>query len=167
MEEIANGVSESSPMQKKECFFFVQYGMCSFGKNCRYNHPPIHKDSSVVQNGRTENLHANYKKKRPCKFFRAGFCKYGNYCGFIHSMPDAPLRYNSNGLPIRLDEPACSFYMHNHWCGYGAGCKFHHPELNYYVPQDYGEAQEYHDGWTGSTDGGYYPISVANSPQLP
>ncbi|KAI3716966.1 hypothetical protein L1987_68219 [Smallanthus sonchifolius] len=171
----ANGDLEVSPMQKKDCFFFVQYGRCSYGQNCRYNHPPK-EDSQVVQEGRTENLYANYRRKIQCKFYRAGFCKYGTYCEFNHSMPDPPHEYNSQGLPMRLGEHVCSFYMSNLWCGYGAGCKFHHPELQSAVAdqvyasgqaQEYddgvvdasGQAQEYDDGVVASTDGGYYPIS--------
>ncbi|KAK9064741.1 hypothetical protein SSX86_016123 [Deinandra increscens subsp. villosa] len=157
MANFANGDLEFSPMKKKDCFFFVQYGVCSYGQTCRFNHPPP-QDSQVVQEGRTNSLYANYNtKKIPCKFYLAGFCKYGIYCDFNHAIPDLTLQYNSDGLPMRLDEPVCTFYMRNLWCGYGAFCKFHHPELKYSIPQKYDshasdQAEEYDDGLLGSTD---------------
>ncbi|XP_021999576.1 zinc finger CCCH domain-containing protein 37-like [Helianthus annuus] len=87
-------------------------------------------------------------------------------------MPPPPIQYNSDGLPMRWGEQVCSFYVSYRRCGYREGCKFHHPELNYYVPQEYagsqafGQAQEYHDGpfesndgLLGSSDGEFIPIN--------
>ncbi|XP_022010134.2 zinc finger CCCH domain-containing protein 66-like [Helianthus annuus] len=169
MANSSNGDFVFNPMEKKDCSFFVQYGTCSYGQNCKYNHPP-HDDSAVVKEGMTKTMYADYTRKIPCKFFRSGFCMYGAKCDFNHSMPNPPLQYNSDELPMRMGVPLCSFYLHNRWCGYGAGCKFHHPEL-YFVSQEYGshasgQAQEYGDELLGSDDGNYYPLSVTNSPQL-
>ncbi|XP_022010133.1 zinc finger CCCH domain-containing protein 3-like [Helianthus annuus] len=170
MASSTNDEIEASPMQKKDCFFFVEYGSCSFGKNCNYNHPS-REDSQVRQEGSAEIVYPNYTRRIPCKFFRAGYCKYGIYCGFSHSMPPPPMQYNSDGLPMRLGEHVCAHYVSYRSCGYGAGCKFHHPELNYSVPQEYGpqafgQAQAYHDGTfesndilLGSTDEEFLPIN--------
>ncbi|XP_076881108.1 zinc finger CCCH domain-containing protein 8-like [Bidens hawaiensis] len=149
MENSTHGNFECSPLPKKDCIFYVQYGTCSYGRNCKYNHSP-REDSQVVQKESTENMCTNYTRKNICKFFRAGFCKYGTYCNFIHSIPKPPTQYNSDGLPMRLDKPTCLFYMRNHRCDYGVGCKFHHPEL-YFPPQEYGshdsgQVLEYHEG---------------------
>ncbi|CAN1128696.1 Zinc finger CCCH domain-containing protein 43 [Linum perenne] len=72
-------------------------------------------------------------------YLRTGGCKYGKACRFSHSKvktvavpaksPLVPiLEFNFLGLPIRLGEKECPFYMRNGSCKYGSNCRFNHPD---------------------------------------
>ncbi|KAF9671660.1 hypothetical protein SADUNF_Sadunf12G0070700 [Salix dunnii] len=80
------------------------------------------------------------EKKMSRKYYlKTGGCKYGKACRFNHSRAKnsvAPLKIpispafelNFLGLPIRLGEKECEFYMRNGSCKFGANCKYNHPD---------------------------------------
>ncbi|KAF2284878.1 hypothetical protein GH714_031830 [Hevea brasiliensis] len=68
-----------------DCVYYLRTGLCGYGSNCRFNHPPAAQD------------------EKSCPYYlRTGSCKFGVACKFHHPQP-APL---GAGLP--LTEPAGS-----------------------------------------------------------
>lgn len=76
--------------------------------------------------------------EKDCSFYlKTGCCKFGATCKFHHPRdrqlaaeaagiisPDL----NASGLPIRLGETPCAFYLRTGICKFGASCKFDHPD---------------------------------------
>jgi hypothetical protein len=56
------------------------------------------------------------KPRHACAFFlKTGSCAYGDRCKFEHPYDRAPrVDYNSLGLPMRPQEPTCSYYVKNY-----------------------------------------------------
>jgi hypothetical protein len=54
--------------------------------------------------------------RQPCAFFlKTGSCAYGDRCKFDHPYGQAPrVAFNSLGLPLRPEEPPCSYYLKNY-----------------------------------------------------
>ncbi|KAI5569379.1 hypothetical protein BDE02_12G073300 [Populus trichocarpa] len=72
-------------------------------------------------------------------YLKTGGCKYGTACRFNHSRAkysvppvkipmSAALELNFLGLPIRLGEKECEYFMRNGSCKFGANCKYNHPD---------------------------------------
>uniref|UniRef100_A0A803P8P1 C3H1-type domain-containing protein n=1 Tax=Cannabis sativa TaxID=3483 RepID=A0A803P8P1_CANSA len=62
-----------------------------------------------------------------CKFGKA--CKYNHTRGKTSAAPLAPvLEFNFVGLPIRVGEKECPYYMRTGSCKYGGNCRFNHPD---------------------------------------
>jgi hypothetical protein len=61
------------------------------------------------------------KKKKTCKYFVKGFCRYGTNC------------HNSHDI-IKQRDP-CRYYEKKGYCNYGTECHFtHHPKLVFKTP---------------------------------
>ncbi|WOL13597.1 zinc finger CCCH domain-containing protein 33-like isoform X1 [Canna indica] len=127
--EDANGGPSLYPDRpgKPDCSFYMMTGLCTYGSNCKYNHPPItrqgteHRDQLPQRDDQPE-----------CQFFlKTGTCKFGSNCKYHHPQDkhDARLlHYNILGLPIRKDEKSCPYYMRTGSCKFGVACKFNHPQ---------------------------------------
>ncbi|XP_043813509.1 zinc finger CCCH domain-containing protein 43 isoform X2 [Manihot esculenta] len=104
--------------EAEDCSYYMRTGTCKFGSNCKFNHPV---------------------RRRNQYYLRTGGCKYGKACRYNHSREKSPvlpakiavfpvLDLNFLGLPIRLGEKECLYYMRNGSCKYGANCRFNHPD---------------------------------------
>lgn len=126
--------------EAEDCTFYLRTGMCKFGMNCKFNHPPDRKPQGGKMRGKEEALdNATQKVKEmddskaeqiDCKYFdRPGGCKYGKSCKFSHSRKtSSTVELNFMGLPIRPGEKECPYYMRTGSCKFGANCKFNHPD---------------------------------------
>ncbi|KAK7300422.1 hypothetical protein RJT34_11266 [Clitoria ternatea] len=110
-----------------DCLYYLRTGMCGYGTNCRYNHPPH------------VSLSTHYTDELPqrvghpdCEYFlKTGTCKYGSTCKYHHPKDRrgaAPVLFNTLGLPMRQEEKSCPYYMRTGACKFGVACKFHHPQ---------------------------------------
>ncbi|XP_058095367.1 zinc finger CCCH domain-containing protein 8-like [Magnolia sinica] len=100
------------------CSYYAKTGQCKFGVNCKFHHP---KDVQIPSGGQDpgsgeQNESAMKDAEvdaRPMKTF----------------VPFTPaLLHNSKGLPIRLGEVDCPFYLKTGSCKYGATCRYNHPD---------------------------------------
>lgn len=144
IEERENSWRSEFPVRPEadDCTFYLRTGMCKFGMNCKFNHPPNRKyQGSKVKgkeeygdgaeegvNGKDESL--GKEGQIDCKYFdRPGGCKFGKACKFNHSRKTSgALQLNFMGLPFRLGEKECPYYMRNGSCKFGANCRFNHPD---------------------------------------
>ncbi|KAG6627207.1 hypothetical protein I3843_15G089100 [Carya illinoinensis] len=103
------------------CAFYLKTGNCKFGATCKFHHP---KDIQIPltgqQNGNgeqteltisTEGAIGDAKLYSPVAYTPASIC-------------------NSKGLPVRLGELDCPFYLKTGSCKYGATCRYNHPDRN-------------------------------------
>ncbi|KAJ4960873.1 hypothetical protein NE237_020783 [Protea cynaroides] len=116
-----------------DCSYYIRTGTCSYGANCRYNHPARKENQDIIEKER-EDISGKMGQQE-CKYYlRAGGCKFGKACRYNHSrekpmvLPAPPLDFNFLGLPIRLGERECPYYMRTGSCKYGPNCRFHHPD---------------------------------------
>lgn len=75
-----------------DCQFFLAHGRCSYGSNCRYNHPAKRTaiDEPLMYNKQGLPLRPG---REPCShYMRTKVCKYGPTCRFDHPDPDAAKR---------------------------------------------------------------------------
>ncbi|GAA0157192.1 RNA metabolism protein [Lithospermum erythrorhizon] len=134
-----------------DCPYFLKTTRCKFGPKCKFNHP---KDkvvnSSLVADTCSSGL-PERPTEPPCAFYmRTGICKFGATCKFHHPKdvkPAEPVQgngigdeysanttvtpaslHNSKGLPMRLGEVDCPFYLKTGSCKYGSVCRYNHPE---------------------------------------
>ncbi|KAK6127748.1 hypothetical protein DH2020_038524 [Rehmannia glutinosa] len=78
----------------EDCAFYMKFGSCKFGLNCKFNHPPRRKNQG----------------EKECPYYmRTGSCKYGSNCRFHHPEPttvvgaDPPSGYGNGGsIPSQL-----------------------------------------------------------------
>ncbi|CAI9277135.1 unnamed protein product [Lactuca saligna] len=153
----------------KDCSVFVSTGYCSFGDFCKFRHPTL-KTTDKVEKVQKEGNNGSSSGKEsdksspiiPCKFFQVGACNRGIYCKFMHSTPQVPPEqrlFNTLGLPYRLGQQDCAFYMRNGSCGYGVDCKYHHPDPIYdpYEQHGNGYGFDYQHQSFGNMNGEYYP----------
>ncbi|KAI9387480.1 hypothetical protein POPTR_010G176300v4 [Populus trichocarpa] len=124
-EKLSLGDSENSsvsalPERPSEppCAFYMKTGKCKFGASCKFHHPKdiqiplsglgndngVQTDSVVKNEGITGDVDVIYSPVTPA------------------------LHHNSKGLPIRLGEVDCPFYLKTGSCKYGATCRYNHPE---------------------------------------
>ncbi|KAI3503522.1 hypothetical protein L1887_31965 [Cichorium endivia] len=136
------------PISDKDCLFFVNTGRCSFTGRCRFNHPTP-ENAQVEREGSNGKASESETEKSspitPCKFYQA-------------AVPEVEPEYqqvNIFGLPFRLGQPECVFFLRTATCAYGLACKFHHPNPIYYGPYQGGEESEYYQDVSGATNGGY------------
>ncbi|KAE9614950.1 putative transcription factor C3H family [Lupinus albus] len=127
-----DAAAQSTPLPERpgepDCLYYLRTKMCSYGGNCRYNHPA------------NVSLGTHYGEELPerigqpdCEYFlKTGTCKYGSTCKYHHPKDRkgaAPVSFNSLGLPMRQEEKSCPYYMRTGSCKFGLACKFHHPQV--------------------------------------
>ncbi|KAJ6418148.1 hypothetical protein OIU84_001519 [Salix udensis] len=123
-----------------DCAFYMKTGTCKFEANCKFNHPLRRRNQTVKDKEKEREEATERPSLTECKYYlKTGGCKYGKACRFNHSrtknsvtplkIPISPaLELNFLGLPIRLGEKECEFYMRNGSCKFGANCKYNHPD---------------------------------------
>nr|XP_043622252.1 zinc finger CCCH domain-containing protein 37 [Erigeron canadensis] len=102
------------------CVFYMKTGICKFGSTCKFHHP---KDISIPTAG-AENGHGGHATTGGTN---------GNLTPSVPLFTPA-LMHNSKGLPIRLGEADCPFYLKTGSCKYGATCRYNHPERYAFDP---------------------------------
>ncbi|KAH6822899.1 Zinc finger C-x8-C-x5-C-x3-H type family protein [Perilla frutescens var. hirtella] len=146
----------------EDCAYYMKFGSCKFGLNCKFNHPPRRKIQGAKE--RTNHKEENSERggQTECKYYlTSGGCKYGKDCKYSHGsersstthMPE----FNFLGLPIRIGEKECPYYMRTGSCKYGSNCRFHHPE-----PVTVGG-----DSPSGYRNGGSFPSQFVSSSSAP
>lgn len=123
----------------EDCSYYMRTGLCKFGSNCKFNHPPRMKNQAPKEKIREKEEYPERPGQTECKYYlRSGGCKYGKACRYNHSRgkgpvapvaPVAPVvEFNFLGLPIRPGERECPYYMRNGSCKYESNCRFNHPD---------------------------------------
>ncbi|XP_057507551.1 zinc finger CCCH domain-containing protein 37 isoform X1 [Actinidia eriantha] len=100
------------------CAFYVKTGKCKFGATCKFHHP---KDIQLPSAGQDNGSDAHIE---------TAIINDGNTGELKLTNPlfTPALLHNSKGLPIRLGEVDCPFYLKTGSCKYGATCRYNHPE---------------------------------------
>ncbi|KAJ1442450.1 Zinc finger, CCCH-type [Sesbania bispinosa] len=143
-----------------DCPYFLKTQRCKFGSRCKFNHPKGSSENADVSGLPERPLEppcAFYMKTGICKFGAA--CKFHHPKDIQIQLSDetsriveltqtnsmlegatgdtqpikpliSPLLHNSKGLPVRLGEVDCPFYMKTGSCKYGATCRYNHPDRN-------------------------------------
>ncbi|XP_057970415.1 zinc finger CCCH domain-containing protein 43 [Malania oleifera] len=117
----------------EDCSYYLRTGMCKFGLNCRFNHPPRKRSQAVKERMKEKEEFPQRPGQQDCKYYlRTGGCKYGKGCKYNHTRGKpalaAVLEFNFLGLPIRPGEKECPYYMRTGSCKYGSNCRFNHPD---------------------------------------
>lgn len=102
------------------CSFYAKTGKCKYGANCKFHHP---KDLQIPSGGQdTDSLEQT-------KSAVQNNGAVGDSMPSKSFIPFTPaLLHNSKGLPVRLGETDCPFYLKTGSCKYGATCRYNHPE---------------------------------------
>ncbi|KAF5204366.1 Zinc finger ccch domain-containing protein [Thalictrum thalictroides] len=110
------------------CSFYMKTGKCKFGATCRFHHPrdiqipppsDQEKGNSVQIESAVKDDGTGLGDVKPAKSF----------------VPFTPaLLHNSKGLPVRLGEVDCPFYLKTGSCKYGATCRYNHPDRHAIYP---------------------------------
>ncbi|XP_019157323.1 PREDICTED: zinc finger CCCH domain-containing protein 37-like isoform X3 [Ipomoea nil] len=96
------------------CAFYMKTGKCKFGATCKFHHPKdIQIQASAQENGSTS---------------LTGLVDNGEMIGDVKQTVSPAMLHNSKGLPIRLGEVDCPFYLKTGSCKYGATCRYNHPD---------------------------------------
>lgn len=143
-----------------DCPYFLKTKKCKFGSRCKFNHPNVpseNADVSGLPERPLETPCAFYLKTGLCKYGAA--CKFHHPKDIQIQVSDElshtveqtqtnsvldgatgdsqpinplipPLLHNSKGLPVRLGEVDCPFYMKTGSCKFGATCRYNHPAMN-------------------------------------
>ncbi|KAG6410590.1 hypothetical protein SASPL_128652 [Salvia splendens] len=142
----------------EDCSFYMKFGSCKFGLNCKFNHPPRRKNPNIKERTNHREENSGRGGQTECKYYLtpAG-CKYGKDCKYSHgsdrSSTSQTPEFNFLGLPIRIGEKECPYYMRTGSCKYGLNCRFHHPE-----PVTVGG-----DSSSGYGNGGSFPSQFVSS----
>ncbi|XVF57895.1 hypothetical protein PTKIN_Ptkin07bG0019400 [Pterospermum kingtungense] len=176
----------SRPKGQIECKYYRSTGGCKYGNACRYRHfnddhvvaPPDVDSFSLpvevdIKEKKENDGFAEQIGQVECKYYLTpGGCKYGKACRYRHSneksryleksqMPPAEL--NFLGLPIRMMEKECPFYMRTGSCAFGTNCKFNHPDptaadgSNNFSSDSSGFG--YHSSWNYNGGSNAFPLS--------
>ncbi|GAB4836728.1 Zinc finger CCCH domain-containing protein [Ancistrocladus abbreviatus] len=102
-----------------QCSYYMKTGKCKFGANCKFHHPRnIQMPSVGLEAGKREQTDS-------CNSYaEAGDGMH------VKPLPAPAILHNSQGLPVRMGEVDCPFYMKNGSCKYGVSCRYNHPERN-------------------------------------
>ncbi|KAI9104216.1 hypothetical protein K1719_023052 [Acacia pycnantha] len=128
MHLIENADVSTLPERPSEppCAFYMKTGKCKFGITCKFHHPKdIQIQLSEEQNGAVEQTHLTPHIKGALGDAQLSN-PFSSYTG--------PVWQNTKGLPIRLGEVDCPFYMKTGSCKYGATCRYNHPDRNVINP---------------------------------
>ncbi|XP_041998715.1 zinc finger CCCH domain-containing protein 67-like [Salvia splendens] len=142
----------------EDCAFYMKFGSCKFGLNCKFNHPPRRKNQNVKERTNHREENSGRGGQTECKYYlTSAGCKYGKDCKYSHgsdrSSTSQTPEFNFLGLPIRIGEKECPYYMRTGSCKYGLNCRFHHPE-----PVTVGDSS------SGYGNGGSFPSQFVSSP---
>jgi len=85
------------------CPFYMKTGICRYGMECRFDHPPLNGQSSQYQAGAGELT----------SLFPEGF---GINMNFI-----------DHSLPLNPGAPDCQFFLKTGNCSFGMKCRYNHP----------------------------------------
>lgn len=114
-------VSSGLPERPSEppCTFYMKTGKCKFGAACKFHHP---KD---VQIQLSDDLSHTVAQTQTNSLM-------GGAIGDTQPIKSliSPSLQNSKGLPVRLGEVDCPFYMKTGSCKYGVTCRYNHPDRN-------------------------------------
>lgn len=111
-----------------DCIYYMRTGSCSYGSNCRFNHP---SNGRQVNGNKIGELPERAGQLNCGHYLKTGTCKYGSTCKYNHPKEreaDSSVSLNTLGLPLRQDAKPCPYYMRTGSCKYGYACKFHHPQ---------------------------------------
>ncbi|XP_022749304.1 zinc finger CCCH domain-containing protein 37 isoform X4 [Durio zibethinus] len=161
---LATGESLPERAEEPDCPFFLKTQRCKFGSKCKFNHPKDKLATSGDSENTQVSVLPDRPSEPPCAFYmKTGKCKFGATCKFHHpkdiQIPSfgqgntkceqieavtkiggatvdlKPAQFlNSKGLPIRLDEVDCPFYLKTGSCKYGSSCRYNHPDRNAFNP---------------------------------
>lgn len=92
------------------CAFFAKTGTCSYGGECKWNHP-----EEFCQLAPQEQEEEEEEVQEPA------------HRG-MKPIPTASVTARSSNLPSRPGSQKCSFFLKSGTCSFGATCKFDHPE---------------------------------------
>ncbi|KAL7139525.1 hypothetical protein ABFS83_09G058000 [Erythranthe nasuta] len=151
----------------EDCAFYMKFGSCKFGTNCKFNHPPRRKYQGVKERANHREENSEKAGQTECKYhFTSVGCRYGKDCKYSHGpMKSSTFHnpaFNFLGLPIRPGEKECPYYLRTGSCKYGSNCRFHHPEPKT-VPVGGGSPSGYDNGSSWSS-----PRALTNtSPFVP
>lgn len=136
MGKMALDPDESYPerLDEPDCAYYMRTGLCGYGSNCRFNHPPHVKQANSGKGEFPERV-----GQPECQYYlKTGTCKFGASCKYHHprdrNTSGGQVQINYLGLPMRQGEKDCAYYMRTGTCKFGAQCKFHHPQLTALVP---------------------------------
>ncbi|XP_051119073.1 zinc finger CCCH domain-containing protein 43-like [Andrographis paniculata] len=143
----------------ENCAFYVKFGSCKFGPQCKFNHPPRRNDQGIKEKANYKAENSGRAGQIECKFYlSASGCKYGKDCKYSHGSPKSLTPHtpdlNFLGLPIRPGEKECPYYMRTGSCKYGSNCRFHHPDPTSSAGGDS----------SGYGNGGTVPSQLVSSP---
>ncbi|XP_027910843.1 zinc finger CCCH domain-containing protein 37 [Vigna unguiculata] len=101
------------------CSFYMKTGKCKFGASCKFHHP---KDIQIQSSDELSHTAAQTEINS----------MIGGALGDTQPIKSliSPSLQNSKGLPVRLGEVDCPFYMKTGSCKYGATCRYNHPDRN-------------------------------------
>lgn len=119
-----------------DCPYYMRTGLCGFGVNCKFNHPP---HSKLVSSSHASGQFPERPGQPECQYYlKTGTCKFGPSCKYHHPQGKAGTaggaQLNILNLPLRLGEKDCAFYLRTGNCKFGATCKFNHPPPLMSVP---------------------------------
>ncbi|XP_027064369.1 zinc finger CCCH domain-containing protein 8 isoform X2 [Coffea arabica] len=100
------------------CAFYMKTGQCKFGATCKFHHP---KDLQISTAGQ-ENSFGEQSKLSTNE-------TSGDFKAVKPPVTPA-MMHNTKGLPIRLGEVDCPFYLKTGSCKYGQTCRYNHPDRN-------------------------------------
>ncbi|KAL2971615.1 hypothetical protein AAZX31_15G205600 [Glycine max] len=97
----------------------MKTGKCRYGTACKFHHP---KD---IQIQLSDDLSQNVAQTQTNSMM-------GGATGDTQPIKSliSPSLQNSKGLPVRLGEVDCPFYMKTGSCKYGVSCRYNHPDRN-------------------------------------
>ncbi|XP_068665207.1 zinc finger CCCH domain-containing protein 8 [Aristolochia californica] len=121
------GVSEISdksllPERPSEppCSYYMKTGQCKFGLNCKFHHPKdVPLSVALDPASGEENISAAKDEEQAAAAAK-------NTKSFTPFIPAS--MHNTKGLPIRLGEADCPFYLKTGSCKYGSTCRYNHPD---------------------------------------
>lgn len=112
-----------------DCPYYMRTGLCGFGANCKFNHPPSRR---LVLPSRNRGEYPERPGQPDCQYYlKTGTCKFGPSCKYHHPRERAGsagrAQLNVLNLPLRPGEKDCAYYLRTGNCKFGATCKFNHP----------------------------------------
>ncbi|KAK7405793.1 hypothetical protein VNO78_07402 [Psophocarpus tetragonolobus] len=115
--DISSGLPERP--SEPPCAFYLKTGKCKFGAACKFHHP---KD---IQIQLSDDL-SHTVSQTLINSMMGGVTVDTQPIKSVIS----PSLQNSKGLPVRLGEVDCPFYMKTGSCKYGSSCRYNHPDRN-------------------------------------